>query len=220
MKVLDNKVDFMMTIEVKLANPNGDPLNANMPRDDVQGFGEISDVCIKRKIRNRIQDFGQNIFVKSNDRIDDGYLSLENRFYANFGVDEKDLIKSGKNEIKKLSTSEIYSKSCEKWIDVRAFGQVITYGKLSIGIRGPVSISLAKSLSPIVVKSMQITKSTNGMEADVGKERSSDTMGSKHFVEYGVYLIKGSINCLFAEKTGFTDEDKKVLNCNFSQIGC
>ncbi len=197
MKSLENKVDFMFTIEVKLANPNGDPLNGNMPRDDVEGYGEISDVCIKRKIRNRMQDLGQNIFVKSNDRIDDGFKSLEKRFIDKFGK-EKDEIK-------------IYNESCENWLDVRTFGQVITYNKLSVGIRGAVSISLAKSLSPIVVQTMQITKSTNGMEASVGKERSSDTMGSKSYIEYGVYLVKGSINCFFAEKTGFNAEDKEIF---------
>ncbi len=70
---------------------------------------------------------------------------------------------------------------------------------------------MAKSLSPIVVQTMQITKSTNGMEASVGKDRSSDTIGSKSFIDYGVYVVKGSINCFFAEKTGFTDEDKDVV---------
>ncbi len=124
MKSLENKIDFMMTIEVKLANPNGDPLNGNMPRDDVEGFGEISDVCIKRKLRNRMQDMGYEIFVKSNDRIDDGFKSLESRYNDSF-KGEKDVDK-------------IYAAICEKWLDVRAFGQVVTYNKLSIGVRGPV----------------------------------------------------------------------------------
>ncbi len=197
MDILKNKIDFMVTLEVKSANPNGDPLNGNMPRNDVDGYGEISDVCIKRKIRNRMQDLGQNIFVQSNDRIDDEFKSLEKRFTNKFGKE--------KNE------KHIYDECCKNWMDIRAFGQVITYNKLSIGIRGPISISLAKSLSPIVIQSMQITKSTNGMEAAVGKERSSDTMGSKHFIEYGVYLVKGSINCLFSEKTGFTNSDSEVF---------
>ncbi len=87
----------------------------------------------------------------------------------------------------------------------------MTYQKRSIGIRGPVSISLAKSLSPITCQTMQITRSTNGMSASEGKTRSSDTMGSKNFVEYGVYLIKGSINVFFSEKTGFTEEDSEVI---------
>lgn len=196
-KVLNKKIDFMLTIEVRNANPNGDPLNGNMPRADYDGYGEISDVAIKRKIRNRWQDMGKEIFVKSNDRIDDGMRSLEKRFENKFGK----LSKEKKDE-------EIYRESCEKWLDVRGFGQVITFQKKSIGVRGPISISLAKSLSPVTIQTMQITRSTNGMEKD-GK--SSDTMGNKHFVEYGVYIVKGSVNCFFAEKTGFTEEDVKYL---------
>ena len=197
MKIQDKKIDFILTVEVKNANPNGDPLNGNMPRTDYNGYGEISDVAIKRKIRNRWQDIGKEIFVKSNDRINDDFKSLEKRFENKFGK----LSKNKKDE-------EIYKECCEEWIDVRAFGQVITFQGKAIGIRGPISISLAKSLSPVIVHTMQITRSTNGMEKE-GK--SSDTMGSKHYVEYGVYIVKGSINCFFAEKTKFTDEDAKDL---------
>ncbi|MDO5688662.1 MAG: type I-C CRISPR-associated protein Cas7/Csd2 [Tissierellia bacterium] len=198
MTAFEKKIDFIVTVEVKDANPNGDPLNGNMPRDDINGYGEISDVCIKRKIRNRLQDMGESIFVQSNDRIDDGFRSLERRFDSHF-------------DKKKDDDESVYVTSCEKWTDVRAFGQVMTYQKRSIGIRGPVSITLAKSLSPITIQSMQITRSTNGMEAEVGKGRSSDTMGMKQYVDYGVYVIKGSINVFFAEKTGFTFEDSELI---------
>lgn len=196
MSLLDKKIDFMVVLEVKGANPNGDPLNGNMPREDYSGYGEISDVCIKRKIRNRLQDNGKEIFVKSNDRSDDGFFSLQKRYENIFGT--------GKEE-KKNSDKEISKRACEKWMDVRSFGQVMTFNKRSIGIRGPVSISLAKSVDPIDMRSIQITRSTNGQETE-GK-KASDTMGTKHFVEYGIYIIKGSINTFFAEKTGFTQED-------------
>lgn len=197
MKTLENKIDFMMTIEVRNANPNGDPLNGNLPREDLNGYGEISDVCIKRKIRNRLQDLGEEIFVQSNDKRTDEFKSLQRRFENVF--DKKD------------SDEKVFEDSCKKWIDVRSFGQVMTYQNRSVGIRGPVSITLAKSLSPIGIQSMQITRSTNGMEAEVGKSRSSDTMGMKHYVDYGVYLIKGSINCFLAEKTGFTQDDSEKI---------
>ncbi|MGP1542707.1 MAG: type I-C CRISPR-associated protein Cas7/Csd2 [Dialister pneumosintes] len=195
--MLENKVDFIMTIEVNNANPNGDPLAGNNPRIDSKGYGEISDVCIKRKIRNRMQDEGYEIFVKSRERQDDGFNSLAAR-YKNFFKGEKDdlVVEKGFNE---------------KWIDVRAFGQVITYENKSIGIRGPVSISIGKSLSPIDITTMQIVRSTNGMEAKSQSGRSSDTMGTKHYVEYGVYVIYGSVNCFFAEKTGFDKDDLEVL---------
>lgn len=200
MSLLSKKIDFMVVLEVKGANPNGDPLNGNMPREDYNGYGEISDVCIKRKIRNRLQDNGKEIFVKSNDRSDDEFLSLQKRYENVFGT--------GKEE-KKFTDKDISKMACEKWMDVRSFGQVMTFNSRSIGIRGPVSISLAKSIDPIDIRSIQITRSTNGQETD-GK-KASDTMGTKHFVEYGVYIIKGSINTFFAEKTGFSDDDAEDI---------
>ena len=201
--MINNKVDFLMTIEVKNANPNGDPLTSNMPRIDSLGYGIISDVCIKRKIRNRMQDQfkendlgeGYDIFVKANDRIDDDFKSLEKRYKAYFDK-EKD------NEVIERSMNE-------KWIDVRSFGQVVTFNKKSIGIRGPVSISISKSLDPVITETMQIVRSTNGQDA--GEKRSSDTMGSKNFIDYGVYLVQGSVNSFYSERTGFDEKDLKIL---------
>lgn len=197
MTYLKNKIDYIATVEVINANPNGDPLNGNSPRTNFDGYGIISDVAIKRKIRNRLQDMGEEIFVQSKDRIQDGYQSLKERYIAEFG----------KNAIEE---SDIYSRSCDKWIDVRTFGQVMTFGKIksgkgtSIGIRGPVSVGISQSLSPITNIDMQITRSIMG-------ESPSDTMGLKHFVEHGVYLIKGSINPYFAEKTGFNKKDSDMI---------
>ena len=191
--MLEHKIDFMVTIEVREANANGDP----MPRTDAKGHGLISDVAIKRKIRNRMQDFGCPTFVQAGDRIEDEFRSLEKRFSNQFTSKDSD--------------AEIEEKANQLWLDVRSFGQVFTYLKKSIGVRGPVSLNMAKSLEPIVISSLQITRSTNGMEAKNESGRSSDTMGTKHFVDYGIYLIKGSINPNFAEKTGFSDEDAEVI---------
>ncbi|MBM7642203.1 type I-C CRISPR-associated protein Cas7/Csd2 [Streptococcus loxodontisalivarius] len=195
--MLEHKIDFMVTVEVREANANGDPLSGNMPRTDAKGYGLMSDVSVKRKIRNRMQDMRQPIFVQAGDRIEDDFKSLEKRFSNQFTA--------------KTPDSEIEEKANQLWLDVRSFGQVFTYLKKSIGVRGPVSISMAKSLEPIVISSLQITRSTNGMEAKNESGRSSDTMGTKHFVDYGVYVIKGSINPNFAEKTGFSDEDAEVI---------
>ncbi|WP_282709035.1 type I-C CRISPR-associated protein Cas7/Csd2 [Ligilactobacillus sp. Marseille-Q7487] len=195
--MINNKIDFIMTIDVKYANPNGDPLAGNMPRIDSNGYGLISDVAIKRKIRNRMQDMGYDIFVKSRDRIDDDFMSLQKRFEASFTAKDSD--------------EKIEKESNEKWLDVRTFGQVITFLKKSIGIRGPVSISIARSLRPIATTTMQITRSTNGMETKKESGRSSDTMGSKHFVEQEVYVVYGSVNAYLSEKTGFDDKDLAVL---------
>lgn len=203
---LQNKIDFMVLVKVENANPNGDPLNGNRPRTTYTGQGEISDVCIKRKIRNRFQDMGENIFVQSADRSKDGYSSLSER---------------AAGTMKNFKSSEEYAKkACEQWIDVRTFGQVFAFKReekegVSVGVRGPVSIHQALSCSPIDINSMQITKSVN---SEPGKKKGSDTMGTKHFVEFGLYKIKGSINVQLAEKTGFSEEDAEKLKKALSTL--
>lgn len=198
--MLNHKIDFSVIITATNANPNGDPLNGNRPREAFDGCGEISDVCIKRKIRNRLQDMGEKIFVQSDDRCDDGCDSLHTRAGQNAAL--KDIMK-GKN-----TDRDAFAKAaCAEWIDVRSFGQVFAFKntEVSVGVRGPVSIQQAVSVSPVDIISMQITKSVNG---ESGKEsKASDTMGMKHRVSFGLYVIHGSINCQLAEKTGFSDED-------------
>ncbi|MGR6117590.1 type I-C CRISPR-associated protein Cas7/Csd2 [Aeribacillus composti] len=199
MSILDHKIDFAVVLSVKKANPNGDPLNGNRPRQNYDGHGEISDVAIKRKIRNRLQDMGESIFVQSNDRRVDDFQSLKERAEAH---PELKKIMSSKN-----GSSEEFAKiACQLWIDVRAFGQVFAFkgSDLSVGVRGPVSIHTATSVDPVDIVSMQITKSVNSV---TNEKRSSDTMGMKHRVDFGVYVFYGSINTQLAEKTGFTNED-------------
>ena len=200
MAVLENKIDFSVVLTVKNANPNGDPLNGNRPRENYDGYGEISDVCIKRKIRNRLQDMGEKIFVQSDDRCDDGYKSLHDR--AN-GCAALAAISKNKN----TDRDEYARTACAEWIDVRSFGQVFAFkgDSVSVGVRGPVSIQQAVSVLPVDITSMQITKSVNGESGKEGK--ASDTMGTKHRIDFGVYVFHGSINCQLAEKTGFSDED-------------
>ncbi len=194
---ITNKIDFLAFVTASNANPNGDPLDGNRPRINYSGFGEISDVCIKRKIRNRMQQFGYNIFVQSDESATDGYKSLSER--ASKTIKEKD-------------RDEYARKACETWMDVRSFGQVFAFkadkSGVSVGVRGPVSIHQAVSCSPIDIVSMQITKSVNSEPAE---KKSSDTMGTKHMVAFGLYVIKGSINAQLAEKTGFSDEDAEVI---------
>lgn len=204
MGVLQNKIDFTLLITAKNANPNGDPLNGNRPRENYDGLGEISDVCIKRKIRNRLQDMGEKIFVQSDDRCDDGFDSLRSRADGNDALKK---ISNGKN----TDRDEFARTACEEWIDVRSFGQVFAFkgDNVSVGVRGPVSIQQAVSISPVDIVSMQITKSVN---SEGGKEgKASDTMGMKHRIEFGLYVINGSINCQLAEKTGFSDEDAEKI---------
>src|SRR3990172_12506921 len=212
MEMLKNKIDFAVVFSVKGANPNGDPLNGNRPRTNYDGLGEISDVCIKRKIRNRLMEMKNDkdeylysVFVQSDDNKLDDYPSLIVRAEGELERDQ------WKNE-------KIFREAaCKKWIDVRAFGQVFAYGSekkgegVSVGIRGPVSIHSAFSVAPVSdrISSIQITKSVSG-EGD-GTKKASDTIGMKHRVDHGVYVSYGAINPQLASKTLFKDEDAKAI---------
>lgn len=198
METLQNKIDFALVIAVRHANPNGDPLNGNRPRETYAGLGEISDVCLKRKIRNRMMDLGAPVFVQSDDRRTDEFKSLKDRADACPGL-------------AKQKDRDTYARiACQTWLDVRSFGQVFAFkgDEVSVGIRGPVSIHPAFSVVPVTTASIQITKSVNSI---TGNKKSSDTMGSKHRVEFGLYTTYGSINCQLAEKTGFTAADAELV---------
>lgn len=207
MSILDKKIDFAVIFSVRNANPNGDPLNGNRPRQNYDGYGEVSDVCIKRKIRNRLQDMGEFILVQSDDRRTDEFRSIKDRVDS---IEELQKYSKGKTK-----NSDLFAKvACDTWIDVRAFGQVFAFkdSEVSIGIRGPVSIHTATSVDPIDITTIQITKSVNSVtnKSDPDK-KTSDTMGMKHRVDFGVYVFYGSINPQLAEKTGFTEEDAEKI---------
>ncbi|MCD6027443.1 MAG: CRISPR-associated protein Csd2 family [Solimicrobium sp.] len=213
MSILQHKIDFALVLNVSNANPNGDPLNGNRPRTSYDGIGEITDVCLKRKLRDRLQESGEKIFVQSDDRRNDEYRSLAERARGNLK--------------EALGGPDTASRACKEWFDVRAFGQLfaIKAGKktkkkgeetreneesesdsgISIGIRGPVTMQSAFSHKPVEITSTQITKSVSG-EGD-GSKRGSDTMGMKHRVDQGTYICFGSMNPSLAERTGFSEED-------------
>ncbi len=206
---LQNKIDFALIFSVNNANPNGDPLNGNRPRTDYDGFGEVSDVCLKRKIRDRLQECGENIFVQSDEKKTDGMPSLKNRAES----EEHGLGKDAFN-VKKTTPEETARLASEKWIDVRSFGQLFAFKTdtkdgVSIPIRGPVSIQSAFSIEPISITSTQITKSVSG-EGD-GTKKSSDTMGMKHRVDNAIYVTFGGMTPQLAERTGFSDEDADTI---------
>ncbi len=223
MTTLQNKIDFAVILRVKNANPNGDPLNGNRPRTDYSNYGEMSDVSLKRKIRDRLlerwiadgkKEDGNMIFVQSDDRKADEAKSLRARAEAVLG--------------NALGSDKTAILACSKWVDVRAFGQLFALksnkkaGKkkddgsddegdtgVSIGIRGPVTVQSAFSIEPIDITSTQITKSVSG-EGD-GTKRGSDTMGMKHRVDQGVYVFFGSMNPQLAERTTFSDADADAI---------
>ncbi len=217
-KSLTNKIDFAVVFKVKNANPNGDPLNGNRPRVTYEGVGEVTDVCLKRKMRNRLMEMDKAIFVQSDDNRIDNHPNLRSR---------ADAVLSAIKPIEDKTR-----KACETWFDVRAFGQIFPFkaqgkskgkGKekeveevgddkgTSFGVRGPVTVQSAFSLSPVLdkVTSNQITKSVS-LEGD-GSKRGSDTMGMKHRVDRGTYVFFGSMNPQLAVKTGFNDDDAKAI---------
>lgn len=207
---INNKIDFALIIEVNNANPNGDPLNGNRPRTDFAGNGEITDVCLKRKIRDRLQESGEDIFVQSDEKKNDDYKSLKDRAEGILG---KDVLNA-----KKTHRDEAIKQACNQWMDVRAFGQVFAFGKttgadgVSIPIRGPVTIQSAFSLEPVDITSTQITKSVNSeTPKKEGAIMSADRMGMKHRVDKGIYVTYGAITPQLAERTGFSDEDAQKL---------
>ena len=229
---LKKKIDFALILKVKNANPNGDPLNGNRPRVDFQGFGEITDVCLKRKIRDRLQDgfqllnkenkpegdvIKETIFVQSNDKKMDGMKSLKQRAEdSEHGLGQGAFSgRADKQDTKK--------KACDKWIDVRSFGQVFAFGKadegtgVSIAIRGPVTIHPAFSVKPISIASEQIIKSVNG-DGDSDVKKSPDTMGMKHRVECGIYVTFGAMSPQLAERTGFSDGDAEKIKAVLTKL--
>ncbi len=209
MNALQHKIDFAVILRVKHANPNGDPLNGNRPRVDYNGYGEITDVCLKRKMRDRLMEAGASIFVQSDERKDDGAKSLRERAETKLGSN------FGSTETARLAN--------ETWFDVRAFGQLFALPKkskskdadkdgdtgISIPIRGPVTVHPAFSLQPVDVTSIQVTRSVSG-DSD-GVRRGSDTMGMKHRVDDAVYVFYGSMNPQLAMRTGFNDADSEMI---------
>ena len=205
METLKNKIDFAVIVCVHNANPNGDPLNGNRPRVDYEGYGELSDVCIKRKIRNRLMETGHSIFVQSDDRRTDDFRSLRARAEGMLSnIDTKD-------------DKKYREAACQTWMDVRAFGQVFAYsgkgkgkgkkGKsgdesaegdnesgVSIGIRGPVS-SIRRFQKPPFLTGLRAFRSRRvSVEKVTAQNGHLTRMGMKHRVDHGVYVFYGSMN--------------------------
>ena len=213
---LQYKIDFAVIFSVKNANPNGDPLNGNRPRTDYEGFGEITDVCLKRKIRDRLLESGEQIFVQSDANKIDGMPSLKERAISNEHGLGKDIFNP-----KKTSSEDTARQANKKWFDVRSFGQLFAFKSenkegVSIAIRGPVSIQSAFSHEPVSITSTQITKSVSG-EGD-GSKKGSDTMGMKHRVDKAIYVTYGAMSPQLAERTGFSDDDAEKLKKVFPKL--
>lgn len=205
-KVLDKRYEFVLFFEVENGNPNGDPDAGNMPRIDPEtSHGLVTDVCLKRKVRNYIdlvQDDKDHfdIYVRENAVLN----RVNEEAYKDQGI---------KPEAKKLpkeasQAEAIVGYMCRRFYDIRAFGAVMTTEVNCGQVRGPVQFSFAKSLSPIVPQEVTITRMAVTNEKDADKER---TMGRKHIVPYALYRAEGYISAPLARKTGFSADDLELF---------
>lgn len=203
---IKNRYEFVFFFDVTNGNPNGDPDAGNMPRLDPEtSKGLVTDVCLKRKIRNFIEmsyenEAGYEIYVKEK-----GVLNLQNkRAYEALGI-ESEAKKLPKEEAK---AREITAWMCKNFFDIRTFGAVMTTEVNSGQVRGPVQLAFAQSIDPIIPLEVSITRMAVTNEKDLEKER---TMGRKYIVPYALYRVHGFISAKLAEKTGFSDEDVQKL---------
>ena len=206
-----NRYDFVFLFDVKDANPNGDPDAGNLPRIDPEtGEGLVTDVCLKRKIRNFIAATNPPAPQGKQNRIYFEEKAVLNRLHeeawAFVGLkDEKEKNKLPKDVEKARQLTEFM---CKNFYDIRTFGAVMSTEVNCGQVRGPVQISFARSVEPVIVTEHSITRSSVTNERDLEKER---TMGRKFTVPYGLYRAHGFVNPFLAEQTGFTEEDLKLL---------
>ena len=205
MSKLEKRYDFVLYFDVKDGNPNGDPDAGNLPRIDAEtGNGIVTDVCLKRKVRNYVQtvkggEAGYDIFVKEK-----AVLNRE----IDTVFDELKIDASAKKPAKGDDIEKGRAGMCKKFFDIRTFGAVLTTGANAGQVRGPVQFTFARSVEPIVSFEYSITRMAVTKEEDIDKER---TMGRKYTVPYGLYRAYGFISPQFASTTGFSQEDLELL---------
>ena len=215
---IKNRYDFVILFDVENGNPNGDPDAGNMPRIDPEtGYGLVTDVCLKRKIRNYVETLKEDAPDADNYRIYVKEGVPLNRSDAEAlehnGLTPKDDLKKAKKSDPEIDR-KLRDYMCEHFYDIRTFGAVMTTfvkGALNCGqVRGPVQLSFARSVDPIVPQEVTITRVAITTEADAEKKNSE--MGNKHIVPYGLYRAEGYVSANLARKTtGFSDEDLQLL---------
>jgi len=214
-EIIKNRYDFVILFDVENGNPNGDPDAGNMPRIDQEtGQGLVTDVCLKRKIRNYIEAVydgkpGYRIYIKQNVPLE----RTNQEAFDYFGVKDSDIknLKSKNPEI----DLKIRDFMCENFFDIRTFGAVMTTfvkANLNCGqVRGPVQLSFAKSIEPITTQEISITRVTVASEKELGEGKNT-MLGNKYIVPYALYRCEGFISANLAQKTtGFTEDDLKIF---------
>lgn len=216
MAAIENRYEFVVFFDVENGNPNGDPDAGNMPRIDPEtGYGLVTDVCLKRKIRNYVEavkegEPGYRIYVKDGVPLNRSDAEACNHF----GVPtDKEKLKAAKKKDDKLD-EKIRDFMCEQFYDIRTFGAVMTTfvkGALNCGqVRGPVQLGFARSVDPIMPQEVTITRVAITTEEDA--ENKETEMGRKYIVPYGLYRAEGYVSANLAKKTtGFSQEDLELL---------
>ena len=219
---LKNRYDFMLVFDVKDGNPNGDPDAGNLPRVDAEtGEGLVTDVCLKRKVRNFVQltkgtDLGYDIFVKEkailNKEIERAYaeLNIDLAKPPADAADGKKRNKEGQGQGSEVAQAR--DKMCETYFDIRTFGAVMSTGANAGQVRGPVQLTFARSVDPVVTLEHSITRMAVATEAEAEKQSGDNrTMGRKNTVPYGLYVAYGFVSPALAAQTGFSEEDLDLL---------
>lgn len=213
MAAIKNRYDFVILFDVENGNPNGDPDAGNMPRVDPEtGFGLVTDVCLKRKIRNYVQTVKEadpfyQIYIREGTPLN----TSDNAAIEALGIDQD--LKKAKQKDPGID-EKLRGWMCEHYYDIRTFGAVMTTfvkGALNCGqVRGPVQLSFARSIDPIVPQELTITRTAITTEADA--EKKNTEMGRKYVVPYGLYRAEGYVSANLARKTtGFSEEDLALL---------
>ncbi len=199
MSELKNRIDFVYIFDVQDGNPNGDPDAGNLPRVDAEtGMGLVTDVCLKRKVRNYVQVARQ---------LADGYdIFIKERAVLNTLIDnahEEESVKAAKDK-----TTAAHDVMCSKYYDIRTFGAVMSTGKNAGQVRGPIQMTFARSVDPITALEHSITRMAVTTEKEAEKQGGDNrTMGRKATIPYGLYVCHGFISANLAKQTGFSEED-------------
>jgi len=219
---IKNRYDFVLVFDVKDGNPNGDPDAGNLPRVDAEtGQGLVTDVCLKRKVRNYVQltkdtEAGYDIFVKEkailNQQIEKAYadLNIDLTKPPADAADGKKRNKEGQGQGSEIQKAR--DKMCADYFDIRTFGAVMSTGANAGQVRGPVQLTFARSVDQVVTLEHSITRMAVATEAEAEKQSGDNrTMGRKNTVPYGLYVAYGFISPALAAQTGFTEEDLGIL---------
>ena len=210
---IKNRYDFVLVFDVKDGNPNGDPDAGNLPRIDAEsGQGIVTDVCLKRKVRNYVQ-MTKGASLRYDIYIKEKAILIQAHADAYKAIGAEDLLKSDDKKRKGGDKVEEARKwMCESYYDIRTFGAVMSLGINCGQVRGPVQMTFGRSVDPVVTLEHSITRMAVATEAEAEKQGGDNrTMGRKNTIPYGVYVAHGFISAHLANQTGFSEDDLKLL---------